>query len=239
MRLVFVDETGDKDQKDYLGLCVASIDSRSYPKLKRTAHKILRGKKWEESVEFKGHYLFSEKKGCSAVPVEDRVAIARELLDLNVAKDNVRMKFAFGALRSDNHGRDYVKYLPGLLDAVLTKAADGAGKDLIAVTCDERSDVDPETLHAAIDPVLTKKGYVVFEHVVWAKSSFHTPGLMFADLVGYLQARTETLKPETDAGLFDELDEDELRRKPKLRKLLASRDLLSRIKKLDIYRART
>lgn len=35
MKLAFIDETGDQKFKDYLGVCIAKMDSRSYPLLKR------------------------------------------------------------------------------------------------------------------------------------------------------------------------------------------------------------
>ena len=54
MRLLFVDETGDSKEKEYLGLCIASVDSTKYAFLKAESLKILKKAGWSEDVEFKG-----------------------------------------------------------------------------------------------------------------------------------------------------------------------------------------
>ena len=73
MRLLFVDETGDQKDKEYLGFCVASLDATKYVLLKTETLKILRKLGWSDDVEFKGSCLFSQSKGCKHVSVDDRV----------------------------------------------------------------------------------------------------------------------------------------------------------------------
>jgi hypothetical protein len=232
MRLLFVDECGDSEKKDYLGLSVATVDGRFYPLLKRKTQAILLRRKWDPAVEFKGGVLFSSSKGCANVSVDDRIAMAGALLDLNASDQNSRMRFSYGRLKSSNHGADYLTHLPGLIERILQTAPKGAGKDLLTITCDERSDVSPRQLHEVLAPVTEKKRYVIHEAVVSARSSFHTVGLMFADIVGYLAARIDTIA--ADAQLFEGLTPEQLAKDGKYRKLASSQTLIKKVRKLSL-----
>jgi hypothetical protein len=235
MKLVFIDETGDKKFKDYLGLCIATIDARSYPLLKRESLKILEETGWDTETEFKGSFLFSATKGSSGVEVQERVDAAHRLLDLNTSDQKSRLKFAYGKMSSTNKGADYLAGVPQLLQIrrVLPRASKGAGKNLISVTCDDRDDVKEDDLHRAIKPVLEEKGYIVLERVHQARSAPDAVGLMFADLVAYLVGRADTIS--NDAEFFEGLDQEQLKRSSKVRKLRSSTDLLKKIKRLDLY----
>ena len=67
MLLAFIDETGDKKRKDYLGLSVAVVNGLHYPQVKQKAQTVLTSGGWASDVEFKGAHLFSSKKGCPDV----------------------------------------------------------------------------------------------------------------------------------------------------------------------------
>ena len=233
MLLVFIDETSDAKFKDYLGFSIAHINSRFYPSLKIVAQKILLESGWNSSTEFKGSYLFSKTQGCTDVEIERRVAAAHRLLDLNVASSNSRLRFHYGRMVSTTHGSDYVRHLPILLNKSLPAAPPGAGKNLISIQCDERSDVKSDELHEALSAVASKRGYVLLERIVTVKSTFDTVGLMFADLVGYLAARIDTIN--SDAELFESLTTEQKKKSGKLRKLQSSTELISKIKQLTLY----
>jgi len=234
MKFVFIDETGDEKFKKYLGFCVAVVDSKSYPLLKTEAQKILAQAEWRPDVEFKGAYLFSRTKGCEEIEIEHRMEAARQLLELNAQK-NARMKFAYGSLDSTAPGKDYLRLVPALVDEVLPRAPKGAGKNVLTVVYDERSDLNPAAFHRAITEIAENKGYVLFETTVEGRSSFDTVGLMFADLVGYLAARVEVIS--NDAELFEGLTLENYSENGKIRKLESSSELIANIKKLDLYRA--
>ena len=176
MKFVFIDETGDEKFQDYLGFCVAVVDSKSYPLLKTKSQEILSQAAWRPDVEFKGAYLFSQTKGCEEIEVERRVDAAAKLLDLNAQK-NARMKFAYGSLDSNEPGKDYLRLVPALVDQVLPKAPKGAGKNLLIVVYDERSDLDSAAFHRAISEIADAKGFVLFESAVEGRSSFDTLGV--------------------------------------------------------------
>ncbi len=236
MRLIFIDETGDRKFKDYMGICIASIDSRSYPLLKRESMKILEEVGWDSETEFKGSFLFSRSKGATDVEVEQRIDAAHRLLSLNTSDKKSRLRFAYGKMSSTNKGADYLAAVPELLQLskVLPKAPTGAGKNLISISCDDRDDVDESDLHSAIKSVLDDKGYVILERVQQATSAPDAVGLMFADLVAYLVGRADTIS--NDAELFEGLDKEQFKRSSRIRKLQSSTDLLKKLKRLDIYR---
>ena len=166
--------------------------------------------------------------------MERRIEAAEEILDLNISLKNSRIRFAYGAIQSENPSDDYLPALSGLLSKVLPKAPKGAGKNLISVTCDERSDISADDLHNALAPIIKNKGYVILERIAQASSTPDTIGLMYADIVGYLQARIETIS--NDAELFEGLTEEQLETNGKIKKLRSSNELIKKIKALDVYR---
>ena len=59
MLLVFIDETSDSKFDDYFGLSISTINHTNYKTIKDGFQKILKESRWDESIEFKGSYLFS------------------------------------------------------------------------------------------------------------------------------------------------------------------------------------
>lgn len=53
MLLVFVDETSDAKYKDYLGFCIAQMNSKFYPKIKSESLGLLQDHGWDPAIEFK------------------------------------------------------------------------------------------------------------------------------------------------------------------------------------------
>ena len=232
MQLVFVDETSDSKFKEYLGFCVVTMNAKFYPQIKERAQAILLGIGWDPEIEFKGSYLFSAKSGCKEIDIERRIDAAHKLIDLHIAEKNRRMAFHYGDMQSTNHGEAYLFNLPSLLLKVLPKAKKGPGKNLLLVHCDYRQDVDIDQLHFAISAVARRKGYVLFERVEMAHSTFDTVGLMYADLVAYLQGRIDTISH--DSELFEGITEEQFRTNGKLKKLVSSVELISKVRKMSI-----
>lgn len=233
-KLLFVDESGDNKFKDYLGVCVAVVDSTKYPLIKKRFHKTLLQHGWDPDVEFKGSYLFSASKGDPNIDVQTRIKIAEELLGLNVSKSNARIRFRFETTRvrsGESEAATYLSMLPRVLRKALPPQAGGAGKNLVSVFADERSDVRKQDLRVAVQSAVHERGYELLEDVVTAQSNFHTVGVLFADLVAYLAARIDNIS--SDAELFQELPNDPGKENSKLRKLESSMQLVSRIKQLD------
>ncbi|MDP4000409.1 MAG: DUF3800 domain-containing protein [bacterium] len=235
MKLIFIDETGDAKDKDYLAFCVAVVDSKYYPLLKNETSKILKTISWKSDVEFKGTYLFSIKRGCADVDVEKRIDAAGKLLDLNVGKSNARIIFGYGHMKSSNRTEDYLSFVPSLITKVLPRAPrGGTAKNLAVVMHDELHGLNREKFNRAVTEAVMSKGYVLYEEVIEGRSSTSTVGLMFADLVAYLMSRVDVITK--DAELFENLSAEQFKRNGKIRKLKSSTELLRKIKKLNVYK---
>jgi Protein of unknown function (DUF3800) len=234
LQLVFVDETSDNKNKQYFGLSIAVINNIFYPKIKCDFHKIISESSWNSDIEFKGSYLFSSSKGDSNVSIEERVEICSNILELNKSNINARMKFYYVKNEeSKNQKNDYLLVLPKLLDKALKKAEHKNGKDLISVHCDYRNDIKIEEIFEAVNPVLKKKEYTLFENIQFVKSSFHTVGILYADLVGYLFARVDNIG--NDLELFENLSSEDISNHGKLKKLKSSQTLMRLVKEFKPF----
>ncbi len=236
MKMVFIDETSDSKYKNYFGLCCAVIDSFYYSQLKKQFHKILLKSGWNTDIEFKGATLFSATAGDVTVNIEKRIEIANALLDLNTAVVNARMHFHYLAKDSVSHRDDYLLFLPEILSKAISSAPKGPGKDIIAVQCDNRSDIKVEEIRKVLMPIINRRKYTLFEDIVTPSSRFETVGILYADLIGYLIARIDTIS--SDLELFNNIPEDQLQNNGKVKKLNSSRKLLEQIKELRRYRVK-
>lgn len=234
MLSVFVDETSDSKFTGYFGLCVATVNTAFYPRVKAEFQQILLKHGWDPTVEFKGSFLFSAKQGDTNVSVEDRVAIAQKLISLNKSEVNARMKFHYFAKNSTDARGDYLGFLPTLLKKALPKAQQKGDKNMVSLHYDQRSDISPREIREAVAPVLKDRGYYLFEDVVMAVSCFDTVGILYADIVGYLQARVQTIS--NDSEFFENIEPKRWETNGKLRKLRSSKKILRGIKELKLYK---
>lgn len=233
MILVFIDETSDTKFKDYLGLSCAVVKQNYYRQIKVGFQKILINGGWNPSVEFKGSYLFSASKGCTDIPVEKRVEMAEDIIDLNIANKNARMKFAYFKTNSADGKSEYLAYLPTLIYKVLPKPDKGQGKDLVSVFCDYRNDISVDEIRTSISPAIIQRGYTLYEDVVQVASNFETVGIAYADIVGYLMARIDTIS--NDSELFENIPQENFEQNGKIKKLKSSIQIMNKVKQLTIY----
>lgn len=233
MKLVFFDETSDSKIKQYFGLCFVICDSYSYRVLKDGVQKILIDSGWDPVFEFKGETLFSLSKGDTSVLITDRIKIATDILSLNVSVRHARLDVAYFHKESvKSFPSEYLKYLPILLNKVLTKAPRGPGKNLLSFHYDRYDAVDVDALREAVKSVISRKGYALFEDIIPSNSNSETIGIMYADLIGYLYGRIATISQ--DAEVFG-LSPLQLETDTRYRKLKSSTELIRVIKKLKIY----
>src|SRR3990172_10442023 len=198
MLFSFVDETSDSKYPEYFVLCIATINSAHYRGVKSAFQKILKDKGWDPEIEFKGSYLFSVSRGCRDIAVEQRVEIASSILDLTAAEKNARIKFHYLKTASADHRRTYLRFLPQLLKKALPPASKKSGKDLLVLYCDQRGDLDEKTIREAVLEKVCDKGYTLYEDVVLVKSCFHTVGILYADIVGYLLGRIDAISMDSE-----------------------------------------
>jgi hypothetical protein len=233
MLLSFVDETSDSKYPEYFGLCVATINSALYRGVKSAFQQILIDNGWNPEIEFKGSYLFSASKGPRDITVEKRVAIASSILNLTASEKNARMKFYYLKTKATDHKTTYLKFLPLLLKEALPTACKKSGKDLFALHCDQRHDIDEKTIREAVLKKVCDKGYTLYEDVVLVKSCFHTVGILYADIVGYLLGRIDAISMDSD--LFDGISEEDFDSSGQLRKLKSSKELVNKVKTIKRY----
>lgn len=234
MQLIFIDETGDDKFDTYFGLSIAVINYTKYVKVKEEFQKILKKGNWDPSVEFKGSYLFSATKGDTSIPIDKRIELAEQILDLTASKANARMKFHYArhSAPASEHGKEYLRILPALL-AKLEKAPSGAGKNIAFVCCDHRSDVKLVELNEVVLPAIKKRGYTLLEQASMVHSGYETIGILYADIIGYLAARIDNIS--NDWELFEGLTEDELENNGKIKKLRSSQNLIGKVKDIKQY----
>jgi len=233
---VFVDETSDSKFKDYFGLCCAVVKHNFYRQIKAGFQAALTNGGWDPNVEFKGSYIFSATKGCTEVSIDKRVDLAETIVELNTANKNARMQFAYLKTTTQDQKFTYLEYFPVLLEQMLSnvrKGQRGQGKDLVTIQCDYRTDLTAGDIRAVVLPTLHRKGYMLFEDVAMVSSNFETVGIAYADIVGYLVARIDTIS--NDSELFENVPPELFETNGKIRKLRSSARLITKIKKLSLY----
>lgn len=240
MICLFVDETGDVKFSDYLGLSCTAVKHNFYENIKNDFQVNLLKAGWDSTIEFKGSYIFSATKGCQNVTVEERVDLAHKIIDLNVANKNARMKFAyFSKQYSGDKKGDYLNYLPAVIKKVLSSylKSKGQGKSLVSFYYDYRSDIALKEMRHVVKPIIEKCGYTLFEDVNMVDSNFETVGILYADIVGYLMARIQTIS--NDSELFENVPPEMFDKIGKIRKLKSSVSLINKIKTLTVYGVKT
>ena len=234
MEMVFIDETSDTKFKNYFGLCLATINSFHYKTLKDGFHSILRESGWNENIEFKGAYLFSSSCGDPQIGIDKRIDICSNLLDLNSSNTNARMKFYYASDQDcSNQKNAYLFLCQKLLKKALVKVQKGRGKDIVSINCDNRNDIDYREINNVISPILKEKEYTLYEEVVMRNSAFETIGILYADIIGYLAAKIETIA--NDSELFESIPPEQFENNGKIKKLKSSTALIEKIKKLELY----
>lgn len=235
MICIFVDETSDDKFKEYFGICCAAVKHNFYQQIKTEFQNILLEGGWDPAIEFKGAYLFSASKGCTEIPIDKRVELAEAIIDLNTSVQNARMQFAYFRKSTQQAKSDYLSYLPTLIRKVLSKYSreKGQGKNLISVQCDFRSDITAEEIRKTVLPVLSQRELCLFEDVRLVKSNFETVGILYADIVGYLMSRIDTIV--NDSELFENIPPEMFERNRKIRKLKSSLQIIQKIKRLSAF----
>ena len=140
---------------------------------------------------------------------------------------------AYFRTRARDHKTTYLKFLPLLLKKALPTASKKSGKDLFALHCDQRDDIDEKTIREAVLKKVCDKGYTLYEDVVLVKSCFHTVGILYADIVGYLLGRIDAISMDSD--LFDGISEQDYDGSGQLRKLKSSKELVNKVKTIKRY----
>lgn len=234
MKLLFIDETSDSGNNNYLGVCAALIDATKYAEIKKEFLCALHEFGWDLGIEFKGSWLFSSSQGCKTVLINQRVELTKRIMSINSAASNSRIKFVYVYTSIGSTKLDYLRLVGGAIEKALdTATTTRNGKNLLSICCDKRSDVLAENIEEIIEPILEKKKYVLIEGVNLMKSNTQTVGIVYADIVGYLKSRIDNIK--VDSSLFENLDAEAAKKNTQLQKYLTSTEIIDSIKNMKVY----
>ncbi|HET6272653.1 MAG TPA: DUF3800 domain-containing protein [Bacteroidota bacterium] len=231
MKLVFVDESSDAHNTDYLGVCAALIDSSKYGELKREYLSKITRFGWDKSIEFKGTMIFSQSQGCPSVTVEQRIELTKEIIAMNTSASNSRIRFCYASSTGGSTNESYLRLVSVAVSSVLgTSTTTKGGKDVVSICFDQRSDVNATGLRMRIEPILQRKRLILFEDVILSRSGTETIGLCYADIVAYLMSRKDNI--EVNHGRIEDLDPVATRTNGQMRKLLASTEIVGMIRSI-------
>lgn len=240
MLFVFIDETSDSKFKNYLGLCCVVINSNFYPQIKKDFQKILISSGWDTKKEFKGSYIFSSSKGCQNVSIEKRIDIVSQIINLNTTNSNKygRVNINYISTKHDDLKDAYLGMLGLIINSSIKKPPKkkSGGKNTLALFCDNRDDVCEQEINEVVKKIIENKGYTLLENVNCVKSCFDTVGVLYADIIGYLLSRVDTIS--NDSELFNNIPKDQLQQNGKVRKLISSQKLIDEIKNFKAYKAK-
>ncbi|MBX2992411.1 MAG: hypothetical protein KF749_14765 [Bacteroidetes bacterium] len=232
MKLMFIDETSDSSNPNYLGVCGALVDATRYGDMKRQFMSTVGLYNWDPSIEFKGSYIFSSSTGCKDVSVDARIRIVDRVIEYTSSPSTARVKFCYAFSTSGTGAEQYLELVFNVASSLAPrKTNQKLGKDVIAIFVDQRTDVTQQAIRANLEPVLIRKGLTLFEDITFVKSSPETVGIAYADIVGYMMSRKDNIK--FDASLFDQMDPAILERNGQYRKLKASTEILESIRSIQ------
>lgn len=233
MKLLFIDETSDSGNPNYLGVCAALIDATRYSDMKRSMLTLLSQAQWDVDTEFKGTTIYSQSKGCEDILVDQRIRLAEQIINLNASNANARITFSYRYSPNLNTSSVYLRLVHEAVNSLVKQcSSERNGKNLISIHCDERRDVDVDEIRTSIAPILERKGYVLFEDIMQTISNNQSVGLMFADIVGYLISRVHNI--HVSESLLSDPDSETAKKNGQLRKLVASKKILSQIKQIRV-----
>lgn len=187
MKFIFIDETSNKKNPNFYGVCGVCIDEKHYPGFVREVTKCFENAGWNTEIEFKGSYLFSVSKGDPNVTVDTRIAMVDKIIALNIAEKNAKLKavFAWNEARdiAENHLLLVKKVLCKLLPSIYKKRR----KKPCIVLADRNDKIPQQELWKSVSETLAGRNYCLVEDVHifkdWRPSHI---GLCLCDLIGYL-----------------------------------------------------
>ncbi|MBW2673814.1 MAG: hypothetical protein JRD89_10440 [Deltaproteobacteria bacterium] len=140
---------------------------------------------WCRDHEFKGSVIFSSTKGDTSVTTEQRVDAASSMVAATVSKANARVSCSIAWTDKGGGVKQHLDLVGQAVSRCLALAGKAAGKDLVAVYADNKDEIKPPELSAAIKKAVKSRGYTLVEDVVVVASSCDWPGVLLADVLAY------------------------------------------------------
>jgi len=187
VKLVFIDETENSTHvPGFYAVCAVAVDATKYNRVRQAVDKALDDCAWCRDHEFKGSVIFSSTKGDTSVTTEQRVDAAASMVAATVSKANARVSCAIAWTDKGGSVKQHLELVATAVARSLAPAGKAAGKDLVAVFADNKDQIKPKDLSAAIKKAVKSRGYALAEDVVIVSSSCEWPGVLLADVLAYL-----------------------------------------------------
>jgi len=236
MRLIFIDEFGGVVKKNLFGIGLVSVDATKYQIVCKKFNTILKNNNWDLNKELKGRYLFSRDAAGQSKTPEEMIKLVKELITSFAGKSNVRGNlisfFNVKGARAKNY-----RMLVSNAILKLPKNKSGGIKGLASVYFDnwdqilkpaEKKKLDQEVIFA-----LNKRGYCLVEGVAQGvESSNRSPGIIYADILGYLSRWIIENPKSKELNLFDLIEG-----RPTInKKVTITREIFNLLKRSVIYK---
>lgn len=186
MKLVFFDEV-EQQQKDpdFFGVGSFVVDPTHYGSLCDGFEKCFADCGWDESIEFKGRYLFSQR-GDSSVDINRRIRFVADMARGTVAKKNAKARFTLHHNRSGNSKDNYIALVGSALRGLPKVSNRKAGKHLVAIYYDQTDLITSAELGRRAVAVLADRGLSQVELPSAMPKSNRAVGTVYADVLCYL-----------------------------------------------------
>jgi len=193
MYLVFADEFKESRKNfEFYGLSVIYINNSSYQKFKKGFYKRLKELGWNPSIEIKGRYSFSSTKGDTNVSINDRLKFVEKLFDLSKSGSgryaSAQCYYSIGIY---NKGTDEEEMYLDLLSKIIRKLPLGKkggnknGNNNVIFFLDRNDSIRPIKISDKVEQLCEQRRLFLIERPLSVKSGNETPGIIFADHVGF------------------------------------------------------
>jgi hypothetical protein len=236
VKLFFIDEVKNQKDNRYFGVCCVCVEHAFYQSMAADIENIFTTAGWRvDQYEFKGSFMFSDRKGDVSVSIDKRIEMVQSLLALDVARKNSKLGVEF-RYNFDGDGESNYMNLVGECLKKVPKPHKGAGKKLCSVFVDHHDGYDQRKLRdLVLCPALSKKGWMLIEDVHFIGAWWENQrGMTMCDILAYLASWVSLVPdlstaPEAMASVGEMSPFDQ-------RKYARVTELLRLVKKLNILR---
>ncbi len=206
MRFVFVDEVYGSKELNFFGVGVLVVDATKYNPLFEAFYKTLKKHSWPVEKEIKGKYIFSRDPAKTGKTPEQMIVLTRDLTSSLLSAKSSRAELFFIFNKKGYSIENYLALLAVAFTKIQKPTNQKNGKHLASCFLDDFNDLHAH--HALVSEKLReaagKRRYCLVDGTFSiVKSSNHSPGVIYADLLAYL-ARWVAENPEVEPStLFD------------------------------------
>jgi len=147
---------------------------------------------WDKKIEIKGNYIYSNLKGDKNIPVKERLDFVEKLFELSKTSSEryaaSKNYITFDIFpRNELENNMYINQLDKILNELPKglKKGNRNGKNNIIIFIDNNNALNLLEITKKVKEILEKRNLYLIEKCVYVNSCNETPGIIFADFVGY------------------------------------------------------